>query len=84
MIESRSKKLNLKELREIFVVAEELFNRMSGMYDRIHGRLETSNSVDIRNVVKSVKTCDKHKELLQEARRKEIEKEFNKNFNNKP
>lgn len=75
--------MHLKELREIFFVSEELFNRMSGMYYRIHVRLETSNSVDIRNVVKCVKTYDKHKELIQEARRKETEKEFNKNFNNK-
>jgi hypothetical protein len=74
--------LKLKELREIFIVAEELFNRMSGMYDRIHRCLEPTNSGDIRNVVKCVETYDKYKELIQETRRKEIEAEFNKIFNN--
>lgn len=73
--------LKLKELREIFTVAEDLFNRMSGMYDRIHRCLEPSNSGDVRNIVKCVETYDKYRELIQEARRKEIKEEFNKHFN---
>ena len=74
--EVRLETLKLKELREIFNVAEELFNRMSGMYDRIHRRLEPSNSDDVRNIVKCVETYDKYREVIQEVRRKEIEKEF--------
>ena len=73
--------LKLKELRGIFTVAEELFNRMSGMYDRIHRCLEPSNSDDVRNIIKCVETYDRYRELIQEARRKEIEEEFNKHFN---
>ena len=59
--------LKLKELREIFTVAEELFNRMSGMYDRIHRCLEPSNSDDVRNIIKCVETYDRYRELIQEA-----------------
>ena len=74
--------LKLKELRGIFNVAEELFNRMSGMYDRIHRRLEPSNSDDVRNIVKCVETYDKYREVIQEVRRKEIEKEFESKYGN--
>ena len=65
--------LKLKELRGIFTVAEELFNRMSGMYDRIHRCLEPSNSGDVRNVIKCVEAYDKYKEAIREARRKEFD-----------
>lgn len=74
--------LKLEELRQMFSVAEELFNMVTSMYDNVHKCTELTNSKDIYALIKCVNTCEEFKKEIRELRRKKIEEEFNKRFKN--
>lgn len=58
--------LKLTELREMFVLAEKIFNNISGMYDRTHHCLEPGNSDDVKNLISVVKLYDKYHKKIRE------------------
>ena len=69
-------RLKLEELRQMFSVAEELFNMVSSMYDNVHKCLEPTNSNDVYSLISCVTTYEEFKKEIRELRHKKIEKEI--------
>ena len=73
-------RLKLEELRQIFSVAEELFNMVSSMYDNVHKLLEPSNADDVYNLKSCVNVYDEYKDEIRKLSDKKFEEEFYKRF----
>lgn len=69
-------KLHLKELREIFTVAERCFNAICSMYNLTHTYLEPTNSDDVYAIIKTVEMYHKYQKQLCEFEEKEMREKF--------
>ena len=72
--------LELTELREIFDVAEKVFNCLVAMYDYVYRCLEPCNSNDVRNIIRIVQFYDKYRKEIRELEYKKIDKEVDEYF----
>lgn len=73
---SPKEKLYLKELREIFTVAERCFNAICSMYNLTHTYLEPTNSDDVYAIIKTVEIYHKYQKQFWEFEEKEAREIF--------
>lgn len=69
-------KLNLKELRQIFTVAEKVFNAIASLYDLSEYCMEPLNSGDVGNLVRIVNQYDKYHDEINQLRRNDMLKQI--------
>lgn len=75
-----AEKLAIKELRQMFTIAEQIFNIITSMYDNVHKCLEPSNADDVYNLISCVNVYDEYKDEIRKLRDKKFEEEFYKRF----
>lgn len=73
-------KLKLPELREIYLLADKVFNLLAVLYDKTHVVTEPTNSNDVRNLIKVVDAYDKYRKEIRGLEHKLIDKEVEEYF----
>lgn len=72
--------LRVEELRQMFSVAEEIFNVIASMYNNAYTGLEPVNSNDIGNLVSIVGIYDKYQQQILEIEHRKTEEEVEEYF----
>lgn len=73
-------RMKVAELREIYMLADKIFNLLTGLYDKTHTITEPTNSNDVRNLVRVVEIYDEYHKEIRELRHREVEEEMEKYF----